>query len=71
MKPAAIIGIVLIILGIASLFYGVPTREKQGVKIGDAEIGVETKSTKPVPVAISAALIVGGIIGVVAGSRKG
>ena len=71
MRPAAIIGIVLIILGIVSLFVGIPSREKHGVDVGGAEIGVETKSTKSVPVAISALLITGGVVAVVAGSRKG
>jgi uncharacterized membrane protein YdfJ with MMPL/SSD domain len=71
MRPAAIVGIVLIVLGIVSLFVGIPTREKHGVKLGDAEVGVETKSTKAVPVAVSALLIVGGVAAVVAGSRKG
>jgi uncharacterized membrane protein len=70
-RPAAIIGIVLIVLGIVSLFVGIPTREKHGVRLGDAEVGVETKSTKTVPVAISGLLIVGGIAAVVAGTRKG
>jgi hypothetical protein len=71
MRPAAIVGIVLIVLGIASLFVGIPAREKHGVKLGDAEVGVETKSTKAVPIAVSALLIVGGVAAVVAGSRKG
>jgi hypothetical protein len=70
MKPAAIVGIILIVLGIASLFYGIPTREKHGVNVGGAEIGVETKTNKAVPVAISALLIAGGVVAVVAGGRK-
>lgn len=70
MKPVAIIGVILIVLGIASLFYGIPSREKHGVNVGGAEIGVETKTTKAVPMAISALLIVGGVVAVVAGSRK-
>jgi hypothetical protein len=71
MRPAAIVGVVLIVLGIVSLFVGIPSREKHGVKFGDAEIGVETKSTKAVPVAISALLILGGVVAVVAGRRRG
>lgn len=70
MRPAAIVGIVLIILGIASFFVGIPSREKHGINIGGAEVDVETKSTKAVPMAISALLIAGGIVAVVAGSRK-
>jgi hypothetical protein len=71
MKPAVIIGVILIILGVVSLFVGIPSREKHGVSVGDASIGVETKTTKAVPMAISALLIVGGVVAVVAGNRKG
>jgi hypothetical protein len=71
MRPAAIVGVILIVLGIASLFVGIPSREKHGIKVGDADIGVETKTTKAVPIAISALLIVGGVVAVAAGSRKG
>lgn len=70
MRPVAIIGIVLIILGLVSLFVGIPSREKHGVAVGGAEIGVETKTTKAVPMAISALLILGGVVAVVAGRRK-
>ena len=38
MKPAAIIGVILIVLGIGSLFYGIPSREKHGVNVGRADI---------------------------------
>jgi hypothetical protein len=71
MKPAVIIGVILIILGVVSLFVGIPSRERHGVSVGDASIGVETKTTKAVPMAISALLIVGGVVAVVAGNRKG
>jgi hypothetical protein len=70
MRPVAIIGVILIVLGIGSLFYGIPSSEKHGVKVGDAELGVKTTTTKYVPQAISALLIVGGVVAVVAGSRK-
>lgn len=70
MRPAVIIGVILIILGIGSLFYGIPSREKHGLKVGDAEISVEDKTSKKVPVAISVVLIVGGVVAVVSGSRK-
>jgi hypothetical protein len=71
MRPAVIVGIVLIVLGIVSLFVGIPTREKHGIEVGGAQVGVETKTTKAVPVAISALLIAGGVVAVVAGSRRG
>ena len=70
MKPAVIVGVLLIIIGIASLFYGIPSREKHGISVGGADVGIETKTTKAVPVAISALLIIGGVVAVVAGSRK-
>lgn len=71
MKPLAIIGVVLIILGIASFFVGIPRRENHGVKIGDASIGVQTQTTERAPVALSVGLIVAGAVLAAAGSRKG
>jgi hypothetical protein len=69
MKAIFVVGIVLIILGIASLLVPIPHSENHGVKIGDASIGVKTTHSERVAPAISAVLIVGGLAAMVIGSR--
>jgi ABC-type enterochelin transport system permease subunit len=71
MKPLTIIGIVLIVLGIASFFIGIPRSDTQGVKFGDASIGVTTRTTQRAPLALSIVLIVAGAGLAVAGNRRG
>jgi hypothetical protein len=69
MKAMMILGVVLIVFGIASFFVGIPHSESHGVKFGDASVGVTTRSTERAPVALSVSLIIGGAILALAGSR--
>jgi hypothetical protein len=63
MKPLFWVGIVVLVLGIASLFVALPHRETHGVSVGDASVGVQTKHNEKVSPAISAVLIVvGGVM---------
>ena len=55
-----IIGIILLALGIVSLFVAVPTHEKHGIKAGPVSVGVETVEHQKVHPAVSAVLIAGG-----------
>jgi hypothetical protein len=70
MKPLFLAGLVVLILGIASFFVALPHTENHGVKIGDASVGVQTRSSERLPSALGAVLIVGGIVMMVAGGRK-
>lgn len=70
MKPLAWIGVVLVVLGIASFFITLPQKERQGLKVGGASVGVETTTSHHVPTWASAALLIGGIIVIAVGSRK-
>ena len=56
-------------LGIASLVVPIPSSEKQGIKIGDTNIGVQTSHSERVSPIISAVLIAGGIALTIAGGR--
>lgn len=58
-------------LGIASLVVPLPHSETQGVKIGDASIGVQTSHSERVSPIISVVLIAGGIALTIAGARGG
>jgi hypothetical protein len=62
-------GLLLIALGIASLVVPIPHTETQGIKIGDANLGVQTSHSERVSPVISVVLIAGGIALSIAGSR--
>jgi hypothetical protein len=62
-------GLLLVVLGIASLVVPIPSSEKQGIKIGDTNIGVQTSHSERVSPIISAVLIAGGIALTIAGGR--
>ena len=70
MRALTWIGILLLVLGIASFFVTVPQKERQGVKIGGASVGVETTSSQHLPTWASAVLLVGGILVIALGSRS-
>jgi hypothetical protein len=69
MKIMLLAGLILVVLGIASLFVPIPHTEKHGIKAGDVNIGVETTRRERVSPIISAVLIAGGIVLKVAGAR--
>jgi hypothetical protein len=62
-------GLLLVVLGIASLVVPVPRTETQGIKVGDTNIGVQTSHSERVSPIISVVLIAGGIALTVAGAR--
>lgn len=73
MKPRMIIAILLIALGIAAFAYqGITytTREKV-VDLGPIQVTAEKSSTLPLPPIVGAIALVGGIVLLVVGSRKG
>ena len=69
MKILLIAGLLVVVLGIASLFVPIPHSERQGIKIGDASIGVQTSHSERVSPIISVVLIAGGIALTLAGTR--
>jgi hypothetical protein len=69
MRVLLILGILLLVLGVASLFVGIPRSEKHGVAIGGAEVGVETHSSERLPLPASIIMIAGGIVLAAVGGR--
>jgi uncharacterized membrane protein len=72
MKPMMILGIVLIVLGVAGMAYqGITytTREKV-LDIGGLHVTAETKKTIPIPLIVGGVVLAGGIAVVVVASRK-
>jgi uncharacterized membrane protein HdeD (DUF308 family) len=70
MKPMAMVGALLLILGILSFVVPIPHSEDHSVKIGDAKIGVQTQDSEKLPPAVGIVLLVGGIALLALGSRK-
>jgi len=71
MKPATIIGIILVIIGVVGFAVGgfSFTHEKKDVDIGPVQIGHKQTSTVPIPPILSAIALVGGIALVVVGAK--
>jgi hypothetical protein len=71
MKLLLFAGLLVVVLGIASLVVPIPRTETHGIKAGDMNIGVQTSSSERVSPIVSAVLIAGGIALAIAGARTG
>jgi hypothetical protein len=60
MKAMFWIGLVVLVLGIASLLIPIPRTEKEGFRAGGVSIGVETHHQEKVSPIVSAVMILGG-----------
>jgi hypothetical protein len=70
MKALAIVGVVLVLLGVLSFIIPVPHQQDHNVKIGDTKVGIQTQTSEKVPVAASIALIGAGVVALALGSRR-
>jgi hypothetical protein len=72
MKPATIIGAILIVIGIIGFAIGgfSFTHEKQDTKIGPLNIEHKQTETVPIPPILSGIALVGGIALVVVGTKS-
>lgn len=70
MKALLTIGIVILVLGIASFFVPIPHQNDHSVKVGDAKIGVQTQHSERISPVISVILVVAGA-GLMIAGRKG
>ncbi len=73
MKTSTIIAIILIIIGIAAFGYqGITyTTKEKVVDLGPLQMTAETTKTLPLPPIVGAITLVGGIVLLFAGTRKG
>lgn len=71
MKGLFGIGLVLLILGIASLLIAIPNNQKEGISVGGVSIGIETRHDEKVSPILSAVMILGGVGLMIAGRKKG
>ncbi len=72
MKAATIVGILLIILGIAGFAMGGIsfTHDKKDVDLGPLQVSHREKDTLPISPILSGLALVGGIVLVISGSRS-
>jgi hypothetical protein len=73
MKPAGIVGIILIVIGIISLVYGgiTYTKREKVLEFGPIQATADRQKTIPFPPVLGGVCLVGGIVLVIVGSRKG
>jgi hypothetical protein len=70
MRPLAIIGLVVLVLGILAFVVPIPHSETHSAKIGDASIGITTHQDEKLSPAVGGVLCAAGAVLLVAGSRK-
>lgn len=70
MKALFAVGIVLVVLGLASLFVPIPQKDRAGVQIGGVSLGMETSHKEKVSPVVSAVLIIAGAGMMIASQRK-
>jgi ABC-type enterochelin transport system permease subunit len=70
MRALLVIGILLIVLGIVSLFVGIPHQHDSGIQVGSAKIGVQTQTSERIPLPASIAIIIGGVVLAAVGGRS-
>ncbi|HET7342991.1 MAG TPA: DUF3185 domain-containing protein [Methylomirabilota bacterium] len=72
MKPVAVIGVILIILGVAALAYqGITyTTKDKVVDLGPLKVEAQREKTIPLPPIVGAAALIGGIVLVAVSARR-
>ncbi len=70
MRPLAMIGLVVLVLGVLAFIVPFPQSQTHGAKIGDTTIGVTTHSSQKLPPVAGGVLCVAGAAMLIAGARK-
>jgi hypothetical protein len=70
MKMLFWIGLVLLVLGIASFIVPIPHNDREGITAGDMSIGVNVRHDEKLSPIVSVILILGGAALMVAGAKK-
>ena len=70
MKVLFWIGLVVLVLGVASLVVPIPRTEKEGIKAGGISLEVQTKHDETVSPIVSAVMILAGAGMMIAEKRK-
>ena len=72
MKPAGIIGIILIVIGILALVYGgiTYTKREKVLDLGPIQATAEKQKTIPLPPVLGGICLAGGIVLLIVSTRK-
>ncbi len=70
MKALAVLGLVVLIMGVLSFVVPFPSYHHHGIKVGDSSIGVTTEHDQKLPPAVGIGLMVVGGVMVLAGKRS-
>jgi hypothetical protein len=70
MKMLLFAGLLLVVLGIASLVVPIPHTETEGIKVGKTNLGIQTSHSERISPIVSVVLIAGGIALSIAGARS-
>jgi hypothetical protein len=72
MRPAAVVGLVLIVLGVLGLALGgfSFTQKEKVLDVGPIEATADDKETVPIPPVVSVLAIVGGVVLLAVGARR-
>jgi hypothetical protein len=72
MRPAAIVGVILIVIGIAGLAFGgfSFTRKEKVIDLGPIQATADKKESLPVPPILGALAIVGGVVLLATSGRR-
>jgi hypothetical protein len=72
MKPAGIVGLILIAIGIIALAYGgfTYTKREKVIDAGPLQVSADREKTVPLPPILGGLCLVGGVVLVLAGNKK-
>ena len=72
MKPASIVGVLLVVFGLLALIYQgfTYTKRETVVDIGPVHATADRQKTVPLPPLVGGLAVVGGVVLLVAGARK-
>jgi hypothetical protein len=70
MKALFAVGLVILVLGIASLLVPIPHNDRAGIEVAGVSLGVETSHKEKVSPIVSGVMILAGAAMMIAGQRK-
>lgn len=70
MRPLALVGLVVLVLGILAFVVPIPRSETHEASIGKASVGITTQHDQKLPPAVGGVLCAAGAVLLIAGSRK-
>ena len=69
MRPLLVVGLILVVLGVLSLFVGLPHQHSSGIQVGSAKVGVQTQTSERIPLPASIVIIAAGAVLAFIGGR--